>query len=491
MAGATVLQPGATPDYRCDMNDIVAIVEGFLAAWPVPALALAIVQDNEPIFVRAFGHCGPANDLPATTSTQFPIGSVTKSVTATVLGMLVDEGRLDLDTPVSEYMPKFRLKDPLASAHLTSRDMLTHRSGLPAHDWIHLSPRLDREGLVMALRYLEPSCEFRTRFQYNNLIYVALGALAECVSGKSYEALVRRCFDALRMTTSSCNGTALAHDATWAVPHGLIDNMMRPIPYMESAATPAYGLSSSASDMANYLRFHLGLGEFEGRQILSEASARQMQSPLMYRNHRSPYPEFGDDFYGLGFGVTTYRGERLVRHAGGLPGFRTSLVMLPERRLGAAALTNGSGHPVAEMLPLAVLDHLCGWSPSPWLDRARADREDVTNSLASDGSITTPPRRSGTTPSHALDEYAGEFDHAAYGTITIRVLDDDLYLTTPGVESKLIHRHFDIFAFPPDPDLGFDGMTVTFGYNRDGEIDRLAIPFEPLVPDIVFDRKVG
>src|SRR5262249_6762920 len=153
------------------LEDIEPLIQAAMAEWQVPALAIAVVHDGQPTLVKAYGKRDLEAGLSATTGTQFAICSITQSFTATVVTLLVDAGELAWDRPVREYLAGFALSDPFASAGITLRDMLTHRSGLPRHDWIWFPGDRSRDEMLAALRYLEPSREFRSEFQYQNLLY--------------------------------------------------------------------------------------------------------------------------------------------------------------------------------------------------------------------------------------------------------------------------------------------------------------------------------
>jgi CubicO group peptidase (beta-lactamase class C family) len=136
------------------------LVAEVMAEWRIPGLSMAVVRRDEPPALRCWGVRDIDTGALVTTDTVFPICSVTKSFTATALALLVDEGKLEWDRPVREYLPDFRLRDPIATDQATLRDLLTHRTGLPRHDWVK-SGHLDNAGMLEALRHLEPSRPFR------------------------------------------------------------------------------------------------------------------------------------------------------------------------------------------------------------------------------------------------------------------------------------------------------------------------------------------
>ena len=151
---------------RAENPAALAGLDEFVAAiqkdWKVPGVAVAVVKDGQVIHAKGYGYRDLEKKLPVTTQTVFAIGSITKSFTVTALGMLADEGKLDWDRPVREYLPEFRLYDAAASERMTPRDLVTHRSGLPRHDALWYNSGFSRREMVERLRYLEPSKDFRS-----------------------------------------------------------------------------------------------------------------------------------------------------------------------------------------------------------------------------------------------------------------------------------------------------------------------------------------
>jgi len=162
-----------------------------MAELKTPGAAIAVVQDGKVVLAKAYGQRDVEANLPVTTATQFVIASITKSFTATAVALLHHEGRLDWTKPIRDYLPEFRLHDPVATERLTILDVLTHQSGLPRHDWVYLPGDRAPAELLGLMRHLEPNRDFRTAYEYNNLGYNLIGLLIERVSGQSYEAFIR------------------------------------------------------------------------------------------------------------------------------------------------------------------------------------------------------------------------------------------------------------------------------------------------------------
>src|SRR5215471_2375235 len=307
--------------------------------WKIPGLAIAVVQNGEVALIRAYGLRDVEAGLKVTTDTQFLIGSVTKSFTATGLAVLMDERRLDWKKPVRDYIPEFRLHDAAATDRITVRDLLCHHSGMPRHDWIWLPGDLSPAQMLAAMRYLESSDDIRNTFQYFNLGYLVASIVAERVSGQSWSEFTRaRLTDKLRMNvTLTAEDLAAAADA--AVPYSMDGDTRLRAKLWPIHTTAAGGINTSIASFANWLRLHLDNGEFEGQRLVSPALIRQLQTPRVHVG-APEFAEYGDVHYGLGFRSHWYRGERVVWHAGGHIGWSTLMTMLPDRGLGVAVFTN-------------------------------------------------------------------------------------------------------------------------------------------------------
>ena len=157
------------------LGTLDAFVDSVMKEWKVPGLAVAAIKNGDVVLARGYGFRNVQSQLPVTPRTLFAIGSNSKSFTVTVLGMLNDEEKIDWDKPVREYLPDFRLHDPVATEQMTPRDLVCHRSGLPRHDLVWLATGLSRPELYGRLRYLQPNKPFRSTYQYQNLMFMTAG----------------------------------------------------------------------------------------------------------------------------------------------------------------------------------------------------------------------------------------------------------------------------------------------------------------------------
>ena len=465
-----------------------ALVDEAMAEWKVPGAAIAVVQNGEATLLRAYGQRDVEAGLPTTTNTQFTICSITKTFTATGLAMLVDEGRLDWTKPVRDYVPEFRLHDPIATDRITVRDLLCHHTGLPRHDWIWMPGDFSRAQMLAAMRHIEPSRDVRTAFQYSNLGYNAASIIAERISGLSWENFTRtRITEPLKMpVTFTAEDFASSDDA--AAPYLMHRSQRQRTKFWPIHATAAGGINTSISAIANWMKFLLAEGVFEDKRILSASLIREMQEPRVHEA-TPEFAEFGHSHYGLGFGSVTYRGERVVGHSGGWLGWSTLMRLMPERNLGVAVFCNSGGAPIPGILINYVLDRLCGKEPAPWLDRLRDLRRKALAQQEIDEQTRQAGWRPNAPPSHELSEYAGNYEHPAYGRIIISRAEDTLHWAYRTLSAPLSHRHYETFEVPRVPyELNPDRLAITFTTDRDGNVASLSAQLEPMVADIVFTR---
>jgi len=463
-----------------------------IKAWEVPGLAVAIVKDGKVVFAQGFGFRDVAHKLPVTPKTLFAIGSCTKAFTTFVLGTLVDEGKLDWDTPVRGYIPEFRLFDRTATEQMTPRDLVTHRSGLPRHDLVWYNATLSGKQILERLPYLEPSETFRNKFQYNNLMFMTAGYLIERVGGKPWEEAVRaRIFQPLGMTGCNFSVKDSQQAPDFAKPYDDRDDKIVEIPFRDiTNAGPAGSINSSVADMARWLVVQTQKGKIDGRQIVSPAVLADIHTPHMTIAVPQERKEIASAGYGLGWMVDDYRGHRRVHHGGGIDGFTAQTVLFPEDGLGLCVLSNMNGTSLPELVSRHGADRILGLAPIDWsgeeLVKKKKGKEATNAAKAKKDTV----RRSGTAPTHKLVEYAGEYEHPGYGVIQVELHEGRLNLSYNKIGAPLQHWHYEVFNALKNPkDPAFEDQKVQFLTNVKGQVDSLAATMEPRLKPIVFSKR--
>lgn len=464
-----------------------------MSAWQVPGLAVGVVRDGEVVMARGFGHRDLEKRLPVTEHTTMAIGSNSKSFTVTLLAMLADEGRLDWDRPVRDYLPDFRLYDDFATSEMTPRDLVTHQSGLPRHDNVWYGRPLSRAELFARLRHLEPNASFRSRYQYQNLMFMAAGHLAERITGSDWHRMVDdRIFAPLGMTRSTTSIRDNPASGDHALPYVLQGGVLGRVPFRDlDHMGPALSINSNVVEMLGYIRMHMDGGEFDGRRIISEENSSLMQQTQFAIPGESRFPELGQVSYGLGLRVGGYRGRKMVAHGGGVDGFISLMTWLPRERIGVIVLTNRSGdmNPVPAIVAYNVYDRLLGLPAIDWAARNVELRDEQRARSAATARDLEAGRTPGTAPSRKPAAYGGRYHDPAYGSMTVRSVEGRLEIVYDGFRLELEHYHYDTFVIRSQPTPPPVTGLVTFTIGESGEVASVAIPFEPNGADIVFARE--
>jgi CubicO group peptidase (beta-lactamase class C family) len=353
--------------------DIDSVVDKAMAEWQVPGLVLAAVEDGRVIHQKAYGLRDVKRNLPVTAKTLFGIGSITKSFTVLVLQTLAEEGKLQWERPVRDYLPDFRLQDAVVTERATPLDLVTHRTGLPRHDGLWGAGTFTRRDIFARLRFLEPSRDFRAEFQYNNLMYLTAGVLAETVAGQTWEDLVRqRILGAARMSSTLVHYADAARQEDSATGYEEIKSELVERPIEQSApaideAGPAGSLQSNIEDMTRYLRLHLEAGELEGRRLLARRRFDEMRTPrVVIPDGPVPSPYGAEQSYGMGLFLTHHRGRKVVYHTGTYAGYHALLWWLPEEKFGLVMMLNRAARAVPAVIALTMTDRFLAAPATDW-----------------------------------------------------------------------------------------------------------------------------
>jgi CubicO group peptidase (beta-lactamase class C family) len=473
-------------------------LDGFIAEnlekWQVPGVAVAIVRDGEVVLCEGYGTCNVEKEQKMNADTLLAIGSSSKAFTTMALGILVDDGKLDWDKPVREYLPTFRLQDPFASERMTPRDLVTHRSGLPRHDLMWYNSEFTRQEIFDRLRYLAPNKDFRTYFQYQNLMYLTAGYLVGQLSEGSWEAFVQeRIFAPLGMVNSNFSVEVSQQNPNCSLPYQKKDDEIEPIPFRNiDTVGPAGSINSNVVDMANWLVLHLGDGTFQGQRVISQSNLEQMHTPQMVIQSMpgmdiyAKQPEIGHISYGMGWFIQHYRGHKMVHHGGNIDGFSAMVSFLPEQGIGAVVLSNLNSSQLPMVLCLNVFDRLLGMEQLNWSERIKTEMDTLEQAMEASKEKSAEERKTDTAPSHPLGDYAGEYEHPAYGVLAVTQDGDQLVAHYNQMDFAMEHYHYDVF------DLEYEQFEMvikaTFWLDVKGNVSQVSAPLEPMVEPILFTR---
>jgi CubicO group peptidase (beta-lactamase class C family) len=410
--------------------DFDALVARAMKTFEVPGIAIAVVKDGRVVLAKGYGVRKLGEPAPVDTRTLFGIASNTKAFTATALGMLVEEGKIEWDAPVINYLPWFQMSDPYVTREMTVRDLLVHRSGLGlgAGDLL-LWPQstYTRREIVSRLRYVPLARSFRSAYAYDNMLYIAAGEVIEAVSGTTWEDFVAtRILKKVGMASSRPSPSAAAAGPDIALPHAPLDAGVTPQPVdVNDNLNAAGGIFSCAEDMAKWMLVHLDEGRLpDGTRLFSDRTERELASLVTPIAVSLPPAELlaqrmNFRGYALGFNVNDYRGRKLVSHTGSLTGYVSRLAMVAELELGIAVLTNQESGEAYNSVIYAVLDQAMGAAPTDWIgaylkvrDRRRAATAEALKKAEAKRDAAIPP-------SLPLAGYAGAYQDAWYGPIVV------------------------------------------------------------------------
>ncbi|HSE47467.1 MAG TPA: serine hydrolase, partial [Gemmatimonadales bacterium] len=462
------------------LDGLADYIEQARKDWKVPGLAIAIVKDDSIVVMRGFGVRELGKPEPVDAHTVFAIGSCSKAFTATLIAMLVDQGKLRWDDPVTKYLTGFQLYDPYVTRELTIRDLLSHRSGLSRGDLSWYASGHDRADVLRRIRYLKPSSSFRSKYGYQNIMFSAAGEIVgKKVEGTSWDKAVReRIFLPLGMLESSTSITALEGRTDVAAPYAEVNDTVRLIKLMNiDNIGPAGSINSSVFDMAQWIRFQLNQGLGAGRQMLSVKNLEETHSPQTViprdRDFEKVNPNTHLRAYGLGWVLSDYRGRLIVSHGGNIDGMSAQVTLMPEEKLGFVILSNLDNSGLRTPLNYRIFDSFLGAPSRDWSKDLLQRRDSIDADSKAETAKEDSARVPGTSPSLPLAQYEGTYTDSLYGDVVIQVENDHLVARFgPLFIGDLEHWNYDTFrVIWRDPYYGKNKVTFVLG--QDGKVSEL------------------
>lgn len=466
----------------------------------VAGFAVAVVKGDQVIYSKGFGYRDLANKKAVTPNTLFAIGSVTKSFTASLIGLLQKDGKLKLDGKAVDYLPTLRFYNQEMNDQITVRDLMSHRTGLSRYDfsWV-LFNTSNRDSIIHRVRFMQPTAPVRQKWLYNNFMYLAQGMIVEKMTGKTWEQNVQeKFFTPLSMNRSNTTLKAFENDSDASLPYAVIkDSIIKKVDYYDiNGMGPAGSINSSVTDMSNWLKVWISGGTFNKKEILpgsyiSESASSQMViAPELPAAHADVFLSN----YGLGWMISSYRGHYLVEHGGNINGFSASAAFYPTDQIGIVVLTNQDGSAVPNIVRNSISDQLFKLKAIDW--NGEATKKAAAANLAAKQlekiNIVKPILN--TNPSHPIKDYVGLYENAAYGIFNITLEKNVLYAISGENRMRLKHLYYDVF----DPQsVGKDGeidtakgkIFINFLSNQEGKINTLSMPLDGNDQPVVFDRK--
>jgi CubicO group peptidase (beta-lactamase class C family) len=481
--------------------DLDAYVAASMKSFEVPGMAVAIVKDGKVVVAKGYGVRKLGDPTPVDEFTMFGIGSNTKAFTTAALATLVDEGKLSWNDPVYQRLPGFVMYDPYVSHEMTILDLLTHRSGMGLGEGDLLfwpASTYTRGDIIYKLRFMKPASSFRSHYAYDNLLYMTAGQIIPAVTGTSWDDYIRdRIFTPLEMNHSKVSNAAFQPGDDYAFPHSRLDGKLQVIPFeVLDNAGPAGSIHSCAADMAKWVRLQLNRGKFVDRdgRLFSEQRSKEMWTPQTIL----PIPDFPPALaglkpnfadYALGWMLRDYHGRKLVGHTGGVAGFVSRVMLVPDEHLAVVILTNAEQDGAFESILYHVLDYYFQLPPADWIGAFKAVRDKEEKDASETVKKAESRRAAESRPSLPLEKYTGVYNDAWYGPITIRYQNGGLAISfdhTPTMVGDLEHWQYDTFKAHWRVRTIEDAF-ITFALNPDGTINSAKMAAVSPLADFSFD----
>ena len=372
---------------------IDSLTELTLKTFDVPGIAVAVVKDGKVIHAKGYGVRSLNTKLPVDENTLFGIASNSKAFTVAALGILVDEGKIKWDDKVTDYIPEFRMYNPYVTEEFTIRDLLTHRSGLGlgAGDLMFWpdSNNFTKKEMIYNLRYLKQVSSFRTKFDYDNNLYMVAGEVVAAVSGMSWEEFIqKRILDPLQMKNSAPSYNLLKDKSNVIDPHAPVDGVVKVIRRdTNETLDAAGGIYSNLTDMCKWIIMQMDNGKYgDGKRLLSEAVHEEMWTPQTIIPVRGETP-YNTHFasYGLGWFLSDVNGYKQCTHTGGLAGIVTQVTLIPEMKLGIIVFTNQQSGAAFTAITNTIKDSYFGIKGRDWV---KMNHDKVVAAEANEKTVT-------------------------------------------------------------------------------------------------------
>ncbi|MFL6467986.1 MAG: serine hydrolase [Pyrinomonadaceae bacterium] len=423
-----------------DRASIDGLVDRAMKAFEVPGISVGVIKDGKLIYAKGHGVRSLKSMQKMDENTLVCIGSNTKAFTTAALGILVDEGKLKWDDRVRTYIPEFTVYNPYVSEEFTIRDLLTHRSGLGlgAGDLMFFPDGTDftRKEIIHNLRYLKQTSSFRSKFDYDNLLYIVAGEVIERATGKSWEDFVEeRILRPLGMNDSRSTYERIKVTGNTTDPHAEVNGKVQVIRRNPLKAAAAAGaIYSNITEMAKWMQMFLAKGKYgEGnsKSLISENVLKDLWSPqtILPVGSAGPYNTHFSS-YGLGFGLSDVGGYKQISHTGGIEGMVTQVTMIPELSLGIVVLTNQMEGLAFVSITNQIKDGYLGKTGNDWVTllstqrkQALAQAKTVTDKIWSD---IDQVQKSGK-QNFDMNLFVGKYTDIWLGDVTISIKNGKLW----------------------------------------------------------------
>ncbi len=460
-------------------------IENVMKAYHAAGLSVAVVENNENVYSRGFGVRDIDNHLPVTINTIFPIGSITKSFTAALLGILEHQNILSLKDKPSFHIPKLQFYNERMDNLITIEDLLCHRSGIGSVDGTYiLFPAYNRAQIMPRVKYLKPNGAIKDSWIYSNLGYIIAGHIAEKTTNEAWETNINeKIFKPLNMNRSSTSIAEMTDANDYSFGYGLSNKKTQKVLFAElNNDKPGGAINSTANDMANWMSTWLNNGTFHTQEILPKNYVLEATSVKAVDNGLPPEvsdPGVYTFGYGYGWKVNSHKGHYKVHHGGNVSGFSSQLVMYPTDNLGIVVLTNQHNSVLPYIVADIVTNRMLKLQRTEWNKYPVAVGE--INLVSSEIKGINKEKK----PTHNSQDYCGKYAHPGFGTFEIVHEDDNLFAVFPDYTFRLEHQYYDIFVMKATkeiPQIMNPEFYLNFSVDNEGNISstRVNLQDEPV-----------
>lgn len=469
---------------------------------PLAGMAVAVVKNGAVVHLKGYGVTSVNRKEKVDENTLFAIASNSKAFTTTALAMLVDEGKLQWDDKVVAHVPEFTMYDPYLTANFTIRDLLTHRSGLGlgAGDLMFFPDGSDFTvaDVLKSFQYQKPVSPFRTKFDYDNLLYVVAGEVIARVSGMRWADFVeQKIMHPLGMNRSAGVYQRIADQHNVAFPHTEDKGKLREFkPYLKNDASlgAAGGIYASVKDLTNWLFLHLNKGKYGpelNKELVSEKNHSELWKPQTNISFNIfPEAPYRSHFraYGLGWFLQDRGGYVTVEHTGGLPGMLSKTILIPELNVGVVVLTNTDpGGYSFQTVAMEIADAYLGVERTDWISWAENrihEQEKKGDSVVTAVWNTVKNAKPG---GMNLYDFTGTYRDPWFGDVRVWLKDGQLWMSSlrsPRLTGQMYYFRANTFAVKwAYTDMPCDAFAM-FTLDENGEAVR--IKMKGISPNIDF-----
>lgn len=477
------------------------LVEKTLTTFNVPGIAVAIIKDGKVVISKGYGVANIKTKQKVDGNTLFGIASNSKAFTASALAILVDEGKINWDDKVIQYLPEFKMYNDYVTNEFTIRDLLTHRSGLGlgAGD-LMIWPdghNFTAKDIVQNIHFLKPVSSFRSKYDYDNLLYVIAGEVIEKVSGKSWcDFVEERIMKPIGMNNSAASWSRLKDTTNTIVPHVPTDGKLEIIPrYSNHIFDAAAGLYASTNDLSKWLIVQMNKGKYgDNQELFSTKQHAEMWKPqtLLPGRDGLPYKNIFSA-YGLGWQLKDINGHLQVSHTGGLDGIVTQTIMIPDLQLGIIVLTNQQSGSAFNAISNTIKDSYLGL---PYFDHVanlskdRQEKEDNADKITDEVWQTVAKNAQNKSLKPDLKKYAGTYKDNWFGDIIITEKKNHLYFSSvrsPRLKGEIFYYKDQNFVVKWDIRSFHADAHLYFGLDASGNPNRLKMKAISPLTDFSYD----